>query len=92
MPGEVPGTVIDRLFMKILFFAHLKDVTGCAQVELDSDELDGDGLWRRLGALYPGLEQFRSSVRLARNSEYVGSGAVFLRGDEVALIPPVSGG
>jgi molybdopterin converting factor small subunit len=29
---------------------------------------------------------------LARNGRYAGSGEVFERGDEVALIPPVSGG
>jgi molybdopterin converting factor subunit 1 len=78
--------------MKVLFFAHLKDVTGCSQVELDCDRVDTDGLWVRLVQHYPGLEKFRSSVRLAKNSEYVGADAAFEQHDEVALIPPVSGG
>jgi len=78
--------------MRILFFAHLKDITGCAQTELDCDGVDANGLWACLAQTYPGLERFRSSVRLAKNSEYVGADARFSNRDEVALIPPVSGG
>ena len=78
--------------MHILFFAHLKDVTGQAEIEMTAGELDTDGLWQKLIATYPELERFRGSVRLARNSEYVGLDARFSDADEVALIPPVSGG
>ena len=78
--------------MHILFFAHLKDVTGRAEVEMTTGELEADGLWQTLIATYPGLERFRGSVRLAKNSEYVGPDARFTDADEVALIPPVSGG
>ena len=78
--------------MRILFFAHLRDVTGQAEIAMTTGELDADGLWRKLIATYPGLARFRGSVRLARNSEYVGQDARFSDADEVALIPPVSGG
>jgi len=79
--------------MRILFFAHLKDVTGTADTEIKLGEsLDADALWQRLIAAYPGLARFRGSVRLARNGEYAGADARFDDADEVALIPPVSGG
>lgn len=78
--------------MRILFFAHLKDITRCGAMSLAADDLDTDGLWRELIAAHPGLAPFRSSVRLAKNSEYVGADATFAAADEVALIPPVSGG
>jgi len=78
--------------MKILFFAQVKDAVGCAQTDLAIGVVDSDGLWRKLVALHPALERFRGSVRLARNSEYVGRDATFTDADEVALIPPVSGG
>jgi molybdopterin synthase catalytic subunit/molybdopterin synthase sulfur carrier subunit len=78
--------------MRILFFAHLKSVTGQSEVELCLDEVDTTGLWGKLIAAYPGLARFRGSVRLACNSEYVGPEARFTDADEVALIPPVSGG
>lgn len=78
--------------MRVLFFAHLKDVTRCTDMELDCGDVDANGLWEQLIEKYPGLARFRASVRLARNSEYVGPDARFGRADEVALIPPVSGG
>lgn len=52
-----------------------------------------------LGELYAGLQQqipqlreFRQAIALAVNYEYSGSERVLREGDEVALIPPVSGG
>jgi molybdopterin converting factor subunit 1 len=78
--------------MRILFFAHLKDVTGRSEFHLPCRETDADGLWAMLNAEFPDLSPFRRSVRLAKNSEYVGPEARFNDGDEVALIPPVSGG
>jgi molybdopterin converting factor small subunit len=78
--------------MRILFFAHLKDITRCAEMNLAGSDLDADGLWQKLIEAHPGLERFRGSVRLAKNFEYVGCDARFTNADEIALIPPVSGG
>jgi len=78
--------------MQILFFAQLKDVTGCSEISISCDSMNSDELWRRLIELYPGLSRFRSSVRLAKNSEYACPEDYFTDSDEVALIPPVSGG
>lgn len=79
--------------MKVLFFAHLRDLTGRAEIELDpGGALSADELWARLIALYPGLASSRKVARLARNSEYATDNTRFEAGDEVAIIPPVSGG
>ena len=78
--------------MRILFFDHLKNVTGQGDVELPVGAVDLNGLWEKLLAAYPDLARYRSSVRVACNWEYVGAGAHFTDADEVALIPPVSGG
>ena len=78
--------------MRILFFAHLKDITRCAEMNLPGGDMDVDGLWCKLIEAHPGLERLRASVRLVKNSEYVGRDARFTEADEVALIPPVSGG
>ena len=78
--------------MHVLFFGHLKDITHCADMTLPCAEADADGVWRKLLEVHPGLEPCRRSVRLAKNSEYVGREARFTDQDEVALIPPVSGG
>lgn len=78
--------------MRILFFAQLKHLTRCGEFNLPCGDLDADGLWTKLIETYPQLNPMRASVRLARNAEYVGSDARFADTDEVALIPPVSGG
>jgi molybdopterin converting factor subunit 1 len=79
--------------MRVLFFAHLKDVTGCGETELKlAEPVDTDELWRQLAGRFPELAKFRKSVRLACNCQYVGPEARFTDADEVALIPPVSGG
>jgi len=78
--------------MHILFFAHLKDVTGQRELEWHGGPVDTDGFWRNLLEIHPGLAPFRPSVRLARNGEYVRNDVIFNDADEVALIPPVSGG
>ena len=78
--------------MRILFFAHLKNVTGCHAIDLRCGPVDAAGLWQKLIEAHPGLAAHRASVRLARNSEYVGRDTLFTDTDEVALIPPVSGG
>lgn len=79
--------------MRVLFFAQLKDVTGCDAVELaPSALLNREQFWAMLLAKYPGLEAHRGNIRLARNWEYAGAETLFGADDEVALIPPVSGG
>lgn len=79
--------------MRVLFFAQAKDAAGTSEMELKTTGNCGtEELWRRLIAIRPQLDSFRSSTRLARNGEYAGAGDVFSDTDEVALIPPVSGG
>jgi len=79
--------------MHVLFFAQLKDVTGCAATQLATPSpLSCEELWTVLLDKFPGLRAHRGNVRLARNWEYVDGETRFGDGDEVALIPPVSGG
>ncbi len=79
--------------MRVLFFAQLQDVTGCAVTDLAAPSgLNQEQLWAGLVEIFPGLQAHRSSVRLACNWEYAGETTRFGDGDEVALLPPVSGG
>jgi len=79
--------------MRILFFAQLKDATGCDAIELEvASPLDTVEIWAELLKRFPKLAPHRPSVRLARNQEYAPLDARFSGTDEVALIPPVSGG
>ncbi len=79
--------------MKILYFAHVAKALGCRQDVLEVKEpLAAEALWEQLVALRPGLAPYRASIRLARNNTFAGPQERFANGDEVALLPPVSGG
>jgi molybdopterin converting factor subunit 1 len=79
--------------MKIRFFAQLRQFTGVDAAEIEISQPVGAGaLWSLLDAEFPGIRALESSTRLARNHEYAPAGALFSDDDEVALIPPVSGG
>jgi molybdopterin converting factor subunit 1 len=79
--------------MKILYFAHVAKALGRREDNLEvAAPISADALWERLLALRPGLAQYRASIHLARNGEYTGAAGSFANEDEVALIPPVSGG
>jgi len=78
--------------VRIRFFAQLREVTGVDTGEIDGDGLDAAALWARLENRWPRLSVHRNTTRLARNGTYAGTEEVFVADDEVALIPPVSGG
>lgn len=79
--------------MRILFFAQLTDATGRSEVEWQvAGSLSADELWTRLLGEFPALAEHRPCVRLARNGVYAAADERFGSEDEVALIPPVSGG
>ena len=58
--------------------------------------LEGDGrmedAWRALADRFPALEPHRPFVRAARNGAYAEWDVLLADGDEVAFLPPVSGG
>lgn len=78
--------------MRILFFGQLKAVTGLPEIQLNFPCGDAEDLWHQLIALHPGLAALRKQVRLAQNGEFANASARFSDADEIALIPPVSGG
>lgn len=79
--------------MRVLFFAQVKDAVGVAETDLKISGSPGiEATWDRLIERYPKLAAFRKTTRLARNGEYADAQTTFADADEVALIPPVSGG
>jgi len=79
--------------VNVLFFGITHDLTGFAQeqVELPEGE-DLEGLRRLYESRFPRLMSVGGSLLLAVNQE-IAKGSMPLRdGDEVAFIPPVSGG
>jgi sulfur-carrier protein len=79
--------------MRVLFFAQLKDAAGCDAAEIAVPvPLNSGQLWTTLLRRFPGLAPHRETVRFARNREYATAEMTFAEADEIALIPPVSGG
>jgi molybdopterin converting factor subunit 1 len=77
----------------VLFFGQLKEITGVSEedAELSEGARVGD-LFERYGRRYPKLADFRASIAASVNQEYAGWRAPLATGDEVAFLPPVSGG
>ena len=73
-------------------FATLRELSGgSTDLELDEPATVGDA-WTALAARYPALEPHRSFTQPARNGTAVGWNQPLADGDEVAFLPPVSGG
>jgi len=79
--------------VRVLFFGMLKDLAGKASEEIELP--DGSSL-RGLLAHYerqmPRLKESLPALALAVNQHYAGPDTALKAGDEVALLPPVSGG
>ena len=77
----------------VLYFGVLKDLVGHGRSEMNLAE--GASVAELLEAhrgLAKGQESLWESIAVAVNQEYARAGDVLKDGDEVALLPPVSGG
>ena len=82
-----------RLRVRIRLFAIQRELAGTREIAVDLPPgATVADAWDALVALHPVLAPGRSSVRYAVNGEYSDPATVLADGDEVAVIPPVSGG
>ncbi len=74
-------------------FARLCDIVGSNEIERDVPiGTTVRMLWDNLIADFAGLEAYGESLSSAVNAEYARMDVVLNDGDEVAFLPPVSGG
>jgi molybdopterin synthase sulfur carrier subunit len=79
--------------VKVLFFGRLKELTGHAEDSLEfPDGATIEQLFALYSARFPELAKYRSSVVASRNQEFAAWDTPLRSGDEVAFLPPVSGG
>jgi len=82
-----------KVRVRVLFFGMLRDIVGCAEDKIEVD----DGA--QLGAVFdqyarqfPRLKGLESSIVLACNQQFCNRLEAVREGDEIAFLPPVSGG
>lgn len=81
--------------VRVLYFAGLKEALGLVSEELDLPAgMNVLGLLQTLRGRANGVVAtgFWDSIAVAVNQEYMQAGVELMDGDEVALLPPVSGG
>jgi len=77
----------------VLFFGRLKEIVGNAEDHAElSEGARVEDLFARYGTRFPELARYRSSVVASVNQEFAEWRAPLASGDEVAFLPPVSGG
>ena len=81
------------MLVTIRLFARLREMAGGAEFRRDlPDGATARSAWEALVAEFPGFEDYSKAVSCAVNEEYARMTAPLSDGDEVAFLPPVSGG
>ncbi len=79
--------------VKVLFFGVLKEIAGTPEDCLEvPDGATLAGVFDHYAGRHPRLREMRSSILLARNQQFARGETPVADNDEIALLPPVSGG
>ncbi len=77
----------------IRLFARLREIVGAAEIARTVDPGATVGsLWQQLAREHAGLGEYERSISCAVNADYARMNRELADGDEVAFLPPVSGG
>ena len=77
----------------VRLFARLRDLAGSGELvrEVPAPATVGT-VWRSLVGEMPALQEYERTMSVAVNADYAKMSAPVADGDEVAFLPPVSGG
>jgi sulfur-carrier protein len=77
----------------VRLFARLRDLAGSGELIRDvPDAATVQTVWKSLTAEMPALADYEAAMSVAINAEYARMAAPVHDGDEIAFLPPVSGG
>jgi molybdopterin converting factor subunit 1 len=77
----------------VRLFARLRDLVGAGELPRDTPEgATVAAVWDSLAREYPAIAPYAASMSCAVNAEYARMTTALTEGDEVAFLPPVSGG
>ena len=81
------------MLVTVRLFARLREIAGAADVQVVLAEgARVRDAWDALAGRFAGLGAYAGSVSCAVNEDYARMNAPLKDGDEVAFLPPVSGG
>jgi molybdopterin converting factor subunit 1 len=79
--------------IRVRLFAIQRELVGARELPIElADGATVEDAWAAAVERFPLLAPGRRSVRFARNGDYADTATALAEGDEVAFIPPVSGG
>jgi molybdopterin synthase sulfur carrier subunit len=82
--------------VKVRLFARLRELAGRAEWDDEVDDHGGEAsaatVWRTVVRRHPALEPFGGAISCAVNANFARMTTAVHDGDEVAFLPPVSGG
>ena len=79
--------------IRVKLFASVKEIVGQKELVLEvPDDVKASAIPHLLASKYPRLRALVSFLKIAVNHEYADGERLLVEGDEVALLPPVSGG
>ena len=77
----------------VRLFARLRDIAGAGELAREAPAGATVGaVWHALVTDFPELSAYERSISCAVNADYSRFNAAVADGDEVAFLPPVSGG
>ena len=81
------------MHVTIRLFARLRELAGAGELTRQIPEgSSASDVWHALTAEFPAMTDYGRSISCAVNEEYSRLTATLRDGDEVAFLPPVSGG
>jgi molybdopterin converting factor subunit 1 len=85
--------VFPNLRVQVLFFGRIRELTGIAEESIEVPEgTTLEELFECYQKRFPTLAGFRSSLVASRNQEFAAWETPLSAGDDIAFLPPVSGG
>jgi molybdopterin synthase catalytic subunit/molybdopterin converting factor small subunit len=93
---HLPSVQTPAMRVKVLFFGSLRDLAGRSEDSLNLAALPHPvslaSVFEYYAGQFPKLSELRSSIVMARNQQFSSPDTLIYANDEIALLPPVSGG